>query len=113
MKVCEGRGPHIGVCADMGYWMRDGLDPIAAVSTIGQRLFVVQMHDLHELSSEGHDVPWGTGVGRLQAFLEEVHRQGIKPKMFGLEYSYDWYDSMPEVGQSARFFDKVALGLAK
>jgi len=113
MKVCEGRGPHIGVCADMGYWMRDGLDPVAAVSTIGQRLFVVQMHDLHELSSEGHDVPWGAGVGKSQAFLEEVHRQGIKPKMFGLEYSYDWHDSMPEVEQSARFFDRVTLDLAK
>ena len=113
MKACEGRGPHIGVCADMGYWMRSGVDPVAAVSTIGQRLFEVQMHDLDNLSSEGHDVPWGTGVGRVRAFLDEVHRQGVKPKMFGLEYSYDWLDSMPEVEQSARFFDKVTLDLAR
>jgi hypothetical protein len=49
----------------------------------------------------------------VREFLEEVHRQGIKPKMFGLEYSYDWYDSMPEVEQSARFFDEVTLDLAK
>jgi len=113
MKACEGRGPRIGVCADIGYWMRSGLDPVAAVGKIGQRLFVVQMHDLHELSSDGHDVPWGTGVGRTRTFIEEVRRQGIKPKMFGLEYSYDWFDSMPEVEQSARFFDKVTLDLAK
>jgi sugar phosphate isomerase/epimerase/type 1 glutamine amidotransferase len=113
MNVCEGRGPHIGVCADIGYWMRSGIDPVAAVSTIGKRLFVVQMHDLHEMSPEGHDVPWGTGVGRTRAFLEEIHRLGIKPKKFGLEYSYDWEDSMPEVEQSARFFDQVALELAK
>lgn len=112
MRVCEGRGPHIGVCADMGYWMRSGIDPVAAVGTIGHRLFEVQMHDLSELSAEGHDVPWGTGVGRVQEFLEEVHRLGIKPKMFGLEYSYDWFDSMPEVEQSARFFDEVTLNLA-
>jgi sugar phosphate isomerase/epimerase len=110
MKVCHGRGPHIGVCADMGYWMRSGIDPVAAVKQIGKRLFVVQMHDLNELTPEGHDVPWGTGVGRTEAFLREVHRQGIKPKMFGLEYSYDWYDSLPEVEQSARYFDKVSLG---
>jgi len=113
MKVCEGRGPHIGVCADIGYWMRSGIDIIAAVGTIGHRLFVVQTHDLHELSPEGHDVPWGTGVGRLRAFFEEVYRQGIKPTKFGLEYSYNWYESMPEVEQSARFFDKVTLDLAK
>jgi sugar phosphate isomerase/epimerase len=112
MKVCEGRGPRIGVCADLGYWMRSGIDPVAAVSKIGQRLFVVQMHDLHESGPEGHDVPWGTGVGRTRAFIEEVQRYGIKPKMFGLEYSYDWFDSMPEVKESARFFDNVTLDLA-
>lgn len=111
LKACEGRGPRIGVCADIGYWMRSGIDPIAAVKTIGQRLLVVQMHDLNELTPDGHDVPWGTGVGKTEAFLQEIHRQGLKPKMFGLEYSYDWYDSMPEVEQSARFFDKVALKL--
>jgi len=86
---------------------------VAAVSVIGDRLFEVQMHDLHALTPEGHDVPWGTGVGRTRAFLEEVHRLGIKPRMLGLEYSDDWYDSMPEVEQSARFFDSVALDLAK
>ena len=58
-------------------------------------------------------MPWGTGVGRTRVFIEEVHRQGIKPKMFGLECSYDWLDSMPEAEESARFFDKVTLDLAK
>ncbi len=113
MKVCKDRGPHIGVCADMGYWMRSGIDPVAAVSVIGNRLFEVQMHDLNELSPDGHDVPWGTGVGNTRAYLEEVFRQGVKPRMFGLEYSYDFLDSMPEVEQSARFFDTVTLDLAK
>lgn len=113
MEVCKDRGPHIGVCADMGYWMRSGIDPVAAVGVIGNRLFEVQMHDLHELSPEGHDVPWGTGAGKMRAFLEEVYRQGIKPRMFGLEYSFDFLDSMPEVEESARFFDKVTLDLAK
>jgi sugar phosphate isomerase/epimerase/type 1 glutamine amidotransferase len=112
MQACAGRAAQIGVCADIGYWMRSGIDPIAAVKTIGRRLLLVQMHDLNELTAEGHDVPWGTGVGRTKAFLQEIHDQGLKPKMFGLEYSYDWYDSMPEVEQSARFFDKVSLELA-
>ncbi len=113
MKICQGRGPRIGVCADMGYWMRSGIDPVAAVNKIGERLFVVQMHDLNELTPEGHDVPWGTGTGRIEAFLREVERLNIKPKMFGLEYSYDWLDNLPEVEQSARYFDTVSLDLAQ
>ncbi|MBX3178777.1 MAG: ThuA domain-containing protein [Candidatus Hydrogenedentes bacterium] len=112
MSVCKDRGPRIGVCADIGYWIRSGIDPVAAVPTIGDRLFVVQLHDLHELSPEGHDVPWGAGVGRTREFLEALHRHGVKPLKIGLEYSYDWYDSMPEVAQSARFFDQVTLDLA-
>ena len=93
--------------------MLSGIDPVAAVAQIGKRLFVVKMHDLNALTAEGHDVPWGTGVGRTEAFLKEVHRQGITPKMFGLEYSYDWLDSLPEVEQSARYFDTVSLELTK
>ena len=70
------------------------------------------MHDLHDLTPEGHDVPWGTGAGKTRAFLKEVHRQGVKPKMFGLEYSYDWLDSMPEISKSVDFFNTVSLRLA-
>jgi sugar phosphate isomerase/epimerase/type 1 glutamine amidotransferase len=113
MKVCKGRGPHIGVCADVGYWMRSGIDHVAAIKTIGSRLFVVQLHDLNALTSEGHDVPWGTGEGRTEAFLTELHRQGVHPKMIGLEYSYDWYDSMPEAAQCVHFFNETTKELAK
>ncbi|TWU33231.1 ThuA domain-containing protein [Novipirellula artificiosorum] len=113
MNVCDGRGPHIGVCADVGYWLRSGIDPVAAVKTIGSRLFVVQLHDLDALTSEGHDVPWGSGAGKTKAFLKELHRQGVEPKMFGLEYSYDWYDSIPEVKQCVRFFNETTQELAR
>jgi type 1 glutamine amidotransferase/sugar phosphate isomerase/epimerase len=112
LEVCKGRTKRLGACGDMGYWMRSGIDPIAAVRTLKDRLLTIQMHDLNELTAEGHDVPWGTGVGRTEAFLKEIHTLGIQPVMFGLEYSYDWLDSMPECGQTAEFFGKVSLELA-
>jgi hypothetical protein len=71
------------------------------------------MHDLHELSPEGHDVPWGTGVGKTEQFIREIHRLGIRPTMFGLEYSYDWFDSMPEIAKCKEFFNKVSLQIAQ
>lgn len=111
LKVCQGRSKRLGACADLGYWMRSGIDPIEGVRLLQDRLITVQMHDLHELSPEGHDVPWGTGVGRSREFFEEVHRLGLRPVMFGLEYSYDWFDSMPEAAQCKAFFDQVSLEL--
>jgi type 1 glutamine amidotransferase/sugar phosphate isomerase/epimerase len=113
LKVCRSRSKRIGACADLGYWMRSGIDPIEAVNMLGDRLITVQMHDLHELSGEGHDVPWGTGVGKTGQFIECIHELGIRPTMFGLEYSYNWFESLPEIAQCIEFFNKVGTQLAK
>ncbi|UCG58929.1 MAG: ThuA domain-containing protein, partial [Phycisphaerales bacterium] len=113
LKVCEGRSKRIGACGDLGYWMRSGIDPIKAVNTLKDRLITVQMHDLHELGPEGHDVPWGTGAGRTAQFIGEIHRLGIRPTMFGLEYSYNWFESMPEIARCIEFFNEVSLRVAE
>ena len=113
LEVCRGRSKRIGACGDIGYWMRSGIDPIKAVNTLKDRLITVQMHDLHELSPEGHDVPWGSGVGRTEQFINQIHRLGIRPTMFGLEYSYNWFESMPEIARCIDFFNKVSMKLAK
>ena len=109
LEVCRDRSPRVGACPDLGYWMRAGIDPIEGVKTLGSRLITVQVHDLNELSAEGHDVPWGTGAAPLEQLCTELDRLGVKPTMFGLEYSYDWLDSMPEVAQSAEFFNTLSL----
>lgn len=113
LKACQGRTARLGAAADLGYWMRAGVDPIAAVRKLKGRLITVQMHDLHELSPQGHDVPWGTGAGKAEAFIREVHRLGLKPTMFGLEYSYNWLESLPEVAKCAGFFNDLSVKLAK
>jgi sugar phosphate isomerase/epimerase len=111
LKACEGRSKRLGACADLGYWMRAGLDPVTSVALLKDRLITVQMHDLNELTAQGHDVPWGTGVGKTEAFIKEVHRLGLKPTMWGLEYAYNWLESMPEIAKSVEFFNGVSLQL--
>jgi L-ribulose-5-phosphate 3-epimerase len=93
--------------------MRSGIDPIEALNKLKDRLITIQIHDLNELTPEGHDVPWGTGAGRTAKFIEEIHRLGIRPTMFGLEYSYDWFESMPEIAQCIDFFNKISIKLNK
>jgi sugar phosphate isomerase/epimerase len=96
----------------MGYWMRSGISPIEAVRMLKDRLITIQMHDLNDKSAEGHDVPWGTGVIQMEEFLREIHNLGITPTMFGLEYSYNWLESMPEIAKCIEFFNKTSLSLA-
>ncbi len=113
LKACEGRSARIGACADIGYWLRSGIDPIAGVRLLGSRLLIVQMHDLNSVAADGHDVPWGTGVGKSAELFRELHRLGIKPAMIGLEYSYDWLESLPKVAACIEFFNTTTLQLAR
>ena len=113
LQACQGRSPRIGACGDMGYWMRAGIDPIEAARLLKDRLLTVQMHDLHERTPDGHDVPWGTGSGQTEEFLKELRRLGVHPTMFGLEYSYNWLESLPEIARCIEFFNGVSQALAQ
>jgi sugar phosphate isomerase/epimerase len=111
LELCRGRSRRIGACPDTGYWIRAGVEPIAAIRMLGDRLITIQPHDLHELSAEGHDVPWGTGKAEFKQLLGELHRLGIKPTLIGLEYSHDYLDNMPEMADSVAFYRRVVNGL--
>jgi sugar phosphate isomerase/epimerase len=109
LKACEGRSAYIGACADVGYWLRGGVDPVAAVEKLGKRLTTLQLHDLDEAGPQGTDVPWGTGKGRTEELLRKIREVGNAPVMFGLEYSKNWLTSMPEIKQCAEFFNASSL----
>lgn len=109
LKACEGRSSYIGACADVGYWLRGGVDPVAAVEKLGKRLTTLQLHDLSEAGPQGTDVPWGTGKGRTEDLLRKIREVGTAPVMFGLEYSKNWLTSMPEIKQCAEFFNALSL----
>lgn len=111
LKACAGRSKRLGAAGDIGYWMRAGVDPIQAIRTLKDRLLTVQMHDLHAKGSEGYDVPWGTGVGQSGEFFRELHRLGVQPTMIGLEYSRDWFESLPKLAQCIEFYNATVLKL--
>jgi sugar phosphate isomerase/epimerase/type 1 glutamine amidotransferase len=105
LKVCEGRSAYMGACADVGYWMREGIDPVKGVATLKERLITLQLHDLDVAGPQGQDVPWGTGQGQTAAVLRKLREMGVAPVMFGLEYSRDWLENEPALRQCAAFFE--------
>lgn len=112
LKSIENRSPWIGACADIGYWQRNGIDPVAAIKLLDKRLVTIQVHDLHEVSKEGHDVPWGTGKSNSKEVFELLASRGLKPTLIGLEYSFNWGKSMPEIQKSKQFFDRTVINIA-
>lgn len=112
LKVCAGRSPRLGAAADVGYWMRAGLDPVEGIRKLGPRLITLQMHDLNELSPQGTDVPWGTGQGRAAEIFREIRRLGLRPTMIGLEYSKDFDNNLDAVAACAAWFNQLVVSLA-
>ncbi|MDR2115623.1 MAG: sugar phosphate isomerase/epimerase, partial [Planctomycetaceae bacterium] len=111
LEHCKNYGFRIGVCADLGYWMRSGIDPVESVRVLKNRLLTVQVHDLDQRNSKGKDVPWGTGKGMTQAFFEELFRQGIRPLDIDLEYSEHFENNMIECRKCIEFFNAAVSNL--
>ena len=106
LEMCKGRSKWIGACTDVGHWVRSALDPVECLKKLEGRI-----HDVHiKEIDNGHDVVWGTGQGRMRGVLEELHQQGYKGT-FSIEYEYNWDNNVPEIRQSAAYFNAVASAL--
>jgi sugar phosphate isomerase/epimerase len=101
----------MGACADTGHWVRSGLDPVECLKTLQGHVFVLHFKDLNRENRNAHDVPWGTGVGKCKAMMEELKRQGFHGA-YCVEYEYHWDNSTPEVAQCVKFFNDTCAELA-
>lgn len=111
LKACEGRSRWVGACADLGHWQRSGIVPVEGIRLLGDRLLSLHVKDLNELSPQGHDVPWGTGKGDIEGVLREVHRLGLQPTLFAIEYEFNWENNTAEIRQCADFFFRTAAAV--
>jgi sugar phosphate isomerase/epimerase len=96
LSVVKDRDPRIGACADTGHWQTSGLDPLEGIKILKGRVISCHLKDKTEKGHEGHDVPYGTGGGRIKDILDELKAQGFKGNI-SVEYEYNWLHSVPEV----------------
>jgi len=101
----------MGACADVGHWVRSGLDPVECLKKLDGHVIAVHFKDLAEKDPNTHDVPWGTGVCNSKGLLEELKRQHFKGAIC-VEYEYNWYNSSPEIAQSVKFYNDTCAQLA-
>jgi len=106
LTAIKGRTPLIGACADVGHWIRSGLDPLECLKKLDGHILSLHFKDLNEMGPNAHDVPWGTGVGRTKELMVELQRQHFRG-VICVEYEYNWESSSPEIAQSLKFFNKI------
>lgn len=107
LDALKGRSKYMGAAADVGHWMRSGLDPIACLKQLEGHIFHLHFKDLNEFGNKkAHDVHWGTGKLPLQGVIDELKRQKFKG-MLSAEYEYNWENSKEDVCVSVANFRKL------
>lgn len=106
----KGRSPLLGACADVGHWVRSGLDPVECLKKLEGRVIALHFKDLNETGPKAHDVPWGTGISNTKGMLAELQRQKFKGA-FCVEYETNWENSSPEIAKSVEWFNATCAEL--
>ena len=68
LAAIKGRTPLMGACADVGHWMRSGLDPVECLKKLEGHIICLHFKDLNEM-----------GPGRARCAVGHRHRpdQGV------------------------------------
>lgn len=111
LSAIKGRTPLMGACADVGHWMRSGLDPVECIRKLDGHIICLHFKDLNEMGPNAHDVPWGTGVGKSKEIMAELKRQHFHGA-FCVEYEYHWTNSSPEIAKCVKFWNDTCAELA-
>jgi hypothetical protein len=89
-ELCGKCSKRIGIHGSIASWMQRGIDPMATIRTLRDRLVTLEI-DQH--GADASDV--------IQSLLDRVRRVGVMPTMFGTEST-----------QSISLFNKVTIQLA-
>jgi len=111
LAAIKGRTPLMGACADVGHWMRSGLDPVECLKQLEGHVICLHFKDLNQMGPQAHDVPWGTGIGKSKELMSELKRQHFHGA-FCVEYEYHWENSSPEIAQCIKFWNDTCAELA-
>ena len=106
LAVVKGRSKLFGACADVGHWVRSGLNPVACLKKLDGRVMHLHMKDLNKKNAmDAHDVHWGTGLTDIPGVIAELKRQQFKG-VISAEFEYNWLSNSADVAASIAWFRK-------
>jgi type 1 glutamine amidotransferase/sugar phosphate isomerase/epimerase len=111
LETCRNRSRHIGAVADLGQWVRAGVEPVEAIRKLNSRALVLQVQDLNTTGSGAHEVVWGTGQGRPKDVLRAVRQWDAPPSMITFPLS-DPSLTATDQNRCVDFFNSTCLEIA-
>src|SRR5579863_541173 len=98
---------HIGSCADVGHWARNGLNPVDCLKKLDGHIIGVHLKDIVKFNNpKADDTVVSKGVIDLPAVLAELKRQNFKG-MLSIEHESNWYHNLPDVIFTKKYYDSL------
>jgi len=95
---------NIGACADLGHWVRSGLDPVKCLQQLNRHILGVHLKDV---DNSGNDVDLGEGTIDFTAVVKELKKQQFSG-FIQSECEHDMHDNRAAVKLSVRYIDSIA-----
>lgn len=96
---------HIGACADIGHWARNGINPVDALKQLDGHVFGAHLKDVVKFDdTKAADTVVGKGVIDIPAVLAELKRQNFNG-MLSIEHESNWYHNLPDVIIIKKYYD--------
>ncbi len=103
--------PHIGSCADIGHWTRNGLNPVDCLRELQGHIIGVHFKDVVQFNNPlANDTVVSKGVIDFPAVLTELKRQNFKG-MLSIEHESNWYHNLPDVIFTKNYYDSLVAKL--
>ncbi len=102
---------HIGSCADIGHWARNGLNPVDCLKKLQGHIIGVHLKDIVKFNDpKAADTIVSKGVIDLAPVLAELKRQNFNG-MLSIEHESNWYHNLPDVVFTKNYYDSLVQKL--
>jgi type 1 glutamine amidotransferase/sugar phosphate isomerase/epimerase len=102
----QGHSKNMGLAADIGGWMQEGIKPVDELAMVKDKLMEVDIHDRSALGARGKEVTLGTGAADLPEFFLSAFRAEVKPLLITVD-STGAADTYADLQKSLNGFEKA------
>jgi sugar phosphate isomerase/epimerase len=99
---------NIGACADLGHWVRSGLDPVKCLNQLKGHILGIHLKDIAK-STDGKedDVTVGKGAINFKDVVKELKDQNFEGLVY-VECEHNMNNNVPDVIEALRHFNSFS-----
>jgi sugar phosphate isomerase/epimerase len=113
LKAVKGRDERIGFCADLGHYIRSGIDPVDAIEGLTGRLFGIHLKDFAEKKKRTRGVILGEGHMDVKAVFKALKKANFPSDgALSLEYEENPKNPIADIEKCLAIAAKAAQAAA-